>query len=165
MVNSDHLPCLRDEVGDRVTVTSCGGVRMLGGFRRFSHGHIVKTFPLPREHNQVRLQGSGHFIDNWEGDTIFIKVSSGPGEPFEYVWTHSYDARESNRAPSVCGADVPEGRFSVPFDLTLPHSDKQIRVLVGSTLASKFEGAFDKGIEAFWGMSVFNLYQRTAVEL
>ena len=170
-VNDQNTTCIKAQAGgDNMGITACGGVRMLGGFRKFSAGYAMKTFTgLPASHSEVRIQGTAHFIDHWEGDTLFMKVpvqqkapksGAAPAAPLEYVWTHSYDARESSRAPSVCGTEIPEGRFAVPFDVTIAHSGPSLTVLFGSTLLPKYVGTFDKSVEAFWGISAFNVYVR-----
>ena len=78
-----------------------------------------------------------------------------------YGWTHSYDAREVSSAINVCGGQAPEGRFSVPFDVTLPHTGQDIEVVLGSTLKSKSDRQFDKGEgSAWWGVSGVEVYVR-----
>ena len=146
-------------------VTSCGGVRMLGGYRAFAGGNTHKTYSSLRQHKQVRVTGSFHFIDSWEGETGFVMVGEHikgkECDEMNYGWTHSYDAREVSSAINVCGGQAPEGRFSVPFDVTLPHTGQDIEVVLGSTLKSKSDRQFDKGEgSAWWGVSGVEVYVR-----
>lgn len=168
LVNGLPCTCIKDDP-DRLGVTACGGVRMLGGYRRFASGHIQKSFTGLRGHTQLRFQGTLHFIDNWEGDTLFIMVrsakksaksGSGAAPSWEYVWTRSHDSRVTHRAPSICGTDTPESLFAVPFDVTVPHTGDTVQIIVGSTLAAGMEGAFDTQVEGFWGISALNVYVR-----
>jgi len=145
-------------------VTPCGGVRMLGGYRAFGPGNTRKTYSALREHKQVRVTGTYHFIDSWEGETGFVMLGEHlkgrECDEMSYGWTHSYDAREVSSAINVCGDITPEGRFSVPFSITLPHSSKDIEVTLGSTLKGG-DREFDKGEgSAWWGVSGIEVYIR-----
>ena len=146
-------------------VTSCGGVRMLGGYRAFAGGNAHKTYAALRPHKQVRLTGSFHFIDSWEGETGFVMlgehIKGKECDEMTYGWTHSYDAREVSSAINVCGGAAPEGRFSVPFDVTIPHRGKEIELIFGSTLKTGVDRQFDKGEgSAWWGVSGVEVYVR-----
>jgi hypothetical protein len=146
-------------------VTSCGGVRMLGGYRAFAGGNTHKKYSALREHRQVRVTGSFHFIDAWEGETGFVMIGEHikgkECDEMVYGWTHSYDAREISSAINICGGTAPEGRFSVPFDVTIPHNGKDIEIVFGSTLRSNSDRQFDKGEgSAWWGVSGVEVYVR-----
>ena len=143
-------------------VTPCGGVRMLGGFRTFGPGRTSKTFPGLRPHAHVRITGNIHFIDGWEGETVFLVIGSkikGRGcTEAQYAFTHSFDTREVSSGINVCGDATPEGRFSVPFDVVVPHTESELDVILGSTL--KAGSQFDKHGKAWWGVSGLEISTR-----
>lgn len=51
----------------------CGIYKLIGGYKKTSIDEMTKSFPLP-EHKMVRIEGHFHFLDNWKGDTGYIKV-------------------------------------------------------------------------------------------
>ena len=157
-VAGESTTCLKGKV------TPCGGVRMLGGYRAFAGGNTHKTFSALRSHKQVRVTGTYHFIDSWEGETGFVmlgeNIKGRECDEMSYGWTHSYDAREVSSAINVCGDQTPEGRFGVPFDVTLPHSGSDIEIVLGSTLKTG-DRQFDKGEgSAWWGVSGIEIHIR-----
>lgn len=144
------------------SVTPCGGIRMLGGFRTYGPGRTSKTFSGLRSHTHVRVTGNIHFIDEWEGETVYVMLGSkimGRGcTEAQYAFTHSFDTREVSSGINVCGDAVPEGRFSVPFDLVVPHKGSELEVIFGSTLKPKTQ--FDKHGKAWWGVSGLEILTR-----
>jgi hypothetical protein len=157
-IAGENTKCLEGKV------TPCGGVRMLGGYRAFGPGNIHKTFSTLRQHKQIRVTGSYHFIDNWEGETGFVMLGEHLNgrecDEMTYGFTHSYDAREVSSAINVCGDATPEGRLSVPFDIILPHTSQDIEIILGSTLKSG-DRQFDKGEgSAWWGVSGLEIHIR-----
>lgn len=144
------------------SITPCGGIRMLGGYEMFSVGQVSKRYPGLRSHSEIRITGNFHFIDDWEGETAFMMTGSfNKGvncSSVQYSWTHSYDSREVSSAVNVCGGKTGEGRFAVPFDVSIPHSEDSLDLVFGTTLAGK--GKFDSASSAFWGVSGINIYLR-----
>ena len=55
-------------------LTVCGPYKVLGGHCVSSTKELKESFDLP-EHRFVRIVLNFHFIDNWEGETGYIKVS------------------------------------------------------------------------------------------
>jgi hypothetical protein len=156
---SKDRPCI-----EKPDVSGCGGVRMLGGPGKTRNGIVSKTFKLPKGHTEIRVSAVFHFIDQWEGETGFMQVGNADEEQgcanLDYVWTEAYDQRLVSSAVSVCGADIGEGRFSVPVEVVIPHTEESVVVTLGSTLGKQKVGQFDTGIQASWGMSSFEIYVR-----
>ena len=46
---------------------------LLGGYKKTSRDEMTKTFKLPA-HKMIKIEGHFHFIDNWKGETAYIKV-------------------------------------------------------------------------------------------
>lgn len=125
----------------------CAGLTLLVGQRNPLQSSFAKAFSALPEHNQVRVQATVHFVDDWQGDTAYLKVNG------EYVWTFSHDQRNSKGAINLCGsATFPESRFSVPIDVALPHTGSALRVEFGSTL--------EVGAPAHLGLSSLSLSLR-----
>lgn len=118
----------------RSAVTSCAGITMLGGFCQFSKGEVAKTFAnLPR-HSQLRIRATYHFIDRWIGEAGYLKVKvEGATQPI-VVWNEQHQQAMSMNGLSVCGENTPEGKFAVPIDVTIPHTQGAVEVIFGSTM-------------------------------
>eukprot|EP00743_Colponemidia_sp_Colp-15_P000137 GILK01000157.1.p1 GENE.GILK01000157.1~~GILK01000157.1.p1 ORF type:complete len:350 (-),score=47.11 GILK01000157.1:242-1219(-) len=137
-----------------VSVSECGGLTILGGYCKFSMGEVSKQFlNITKDHTQLRIVATYHFIDAWEGETGYMKVNNGRDGAHQYVWTERYDQTQSVNAINICGNHHTEGRFSSPIDLVIPHTDEEVTVTFGSTLDQ------DPCDESF-GISGFQLYVR-----
>ncbi len=133
------------------TISTCGGIQMLGGYSIISGSENSKQFKDLPPHNKVRSTASFHFIDAWTGETGYMKVNIGREHAMEYVWTERYDSTKSHNAINVCGAHYGEGKFSSAIDITVPHIENSITILFGSTLDQ------DPQTES-WGVSNLNIY-------
>jgi len=72
---------------------------------------------------KLRIRGTAHFIDDWAGETAYLKV--GP----HIVWTDSHDVKSAVGTMNVCGdSTVPESKFSVVIDVTLPHTADSVQL-------------------------------------
>jgi len=103
---------------------------------------ISKTYEKLPAHTQVRIQATAHFVDDFQGEMVYLKVDNN------IAWTDTHDQRASRGQFSVCGSEVyPESRFSVPIDVTFSHSAPRLKVSFGSTLDNTAVAAF--GISSF----------------
>jgi len=138
--------------GDTANPTvKCGGLEILtgpsGSAKVPNLDSFSKHFENLPKHSQVRIQATVHFIDDWQGETAYMKVNN------HVVWTDSHDQRASRGQFNVCGnKHYPESRFSVPLDITLPHTGSKLKISFGSTL--------DKTAIAQFGMSSLTLSLR-----
>lgn len=115
------------------SVSTCGGVNMLGGYCNFGEGETFKIFENLPEHNYIKIEANFHFIDNWDGETGYLKIEDNDGEP-KYVWTESYTAFSGNNGVNICGGRMPEGKFSNPINVIFPHNKNSLKVIFGSTI-------------------------------
>lgn len=136
-------------------VTECAGIPLLGGYSVFSKGEIAKHFTELPSHDYLRIRATFHFIDNWTGESAFMRASIGKDGSMVHVWTdrHTQDSGDPN-AINVCGSSVPEGKFSTPIDVTFPHTSDSITVGFGSTIDT------DDATDRSWGISAIELYVR-----
>lgn len=138
----------------RASVTQCAGITMLGGFCRFAKGEVKKTFANLPMHGQVRIMATYHFIDRWVGEAGYMKLNIGmSGEPV-VVWSEQHSQEMSVHGISICGQGTPEGKFAVPIDITMPHTQAALEVTFGSTMDD-----MDPCDES-WGVSGVELYIR-----
>lgn|ERR1719265_1783783 len=136
-------------------VTQCGGVFMLGGFCKLSTGEVNKTFTGLPPHKQLRVTASYHFIDRWIGETGYMKLNVGMNGCSVPVWSEQYTQQASQDGLSLCGnADVPEGKFSTPIEVTVPHHSESVTVTFGATI-----GGGDPCDESY-GVSAVEIYVR-----
>lgn len=76
-----------------------------------------------------------HFLDDWRGESGYLRVDSGADGEREYLWVEKYDLSQYPQAYTVCGSDKGEGKFSTLIDVTVPHRKNQISLEFGATLA------------------------------
>lgn len=116
------------------TVTECGGVKMLGGYCQFGGGEVFKIFNELPKHSQIRIQATYHFIDAWDTESGFMRVNNGKDGEMQYIWIERYSAFVGNGGINVCGGRWPEGKFSSPIDVTLPHKQSSIKIGFGASI-------------------------------
>eukprot|EP01053_Blabericola_migrator_P006226 Blabericola_migrator_1__6225@NODE_313_length_10046_cov_122_852390_g256_i0_p6_GENE_NODE_313_length_10046_cov_122_852390_g256_i0NODE_313_length_10046_cov_122_852390_g256_i0_p6_ORF_typecomplete_len196_score45_69_NODE_313_length_10046_cov_122_852390_g256_i043514938 len=114
-------------------VTQCAQIKMLGGYGKFSKGEIAKTFSNLGPHSHLRIKALFHFIDRWNGETAFMRANTGQDGSLVHVWTDRHTQDTSNGV-NVCGSEIPEGKFAVPIEVVLAHSDETLRLGFGSTM-------------------------------
>ncbi|CAK88135.1 unnamed protein product (macronuclear) [Paramecium tetraurelia] len=116
------------------SISTCGGISMLGGYGKFAGGEVQKTFVELPQHSKVRIVANYHFIDGWGGETGFLRASIGRMDGMEYVWTEKYDYSKVKNGISVCGSRYPEGKLTSVIDVSFPHTKDTIKLGFGSTL-------------------------------
>lgn len=120
----------------KYTVETCGsGLFMLGGPKSLSSQTVKKTYQNLPSHDRITIKATFHFIDQWGGETGFMKMSVGKNGKLEYVWTETYDESDYTHTVDVCGSEVGEGRFSAPIEVSMPHTADVVTVAFGSTLS------------------------------
>ncbi|KAK1444258.1 hypothetical protein BgAZ_101640 [Babesia gibsoni] len=137
---------------DNIGVSSCAGIPMLGGFKFFSRGAIQKTFIEMPVHRELRIRANFHFIDQWAGESGYMKLNASASAPVDYVWT-DFHFQKSDSGVNICGGDVADSKFSVPIEVTIPHSAERFTIEFGSTL----EG---DAVQQSWGVSGLEIYVR-----
>jgi len=139
----------------RKEVSECAGVNMLGGFCKFSRGEVNKTFAGLPPHKQLRVVAVYHFIDRWIGETGFMKLDIGMNECATVVWSERHAQQEAKNGLSLCGdAGTPEGKFSAPIDVTIPHHKDSVTVAFGSTMDDA------DPCDESWGISALEIHIR-----
>ena len=155
------------------TRTSCGAIRMLGGYGAFAGGEVPpspspfrrnsaqfadaahhhrsqvsKLFVrLDTPHTELRLKATFHYIDRWEGASAYARVDS------QFVWAESYTLPPAAEGVNLCGGDAPENRFAVAIDAVVPHNSTVANILFGATLGAA-------ATHASWGVSDLQLFLR-----
>jgi len=137
--------------GDYDTPTvNCSGLVIMTGVSESlkvpNMDSFAKTYEHLAPHTQVQIKATVHFLDDWQGETAFMKIDNA------VVWTEMHDQRATRGTFNVCGRSFPDSKFSVPISVTISHSKPQLRVSFGSTLDST---AF-----AYFGLSSLELYIR-----
>lgn len=136
-------------------VSQCAGISMLGGFCKFGQGEVTKTFSGLPPHKQLRVVANYHFIDRWIGESGYLKLNIGQGGGAVPVWSEQHTQAEAKHGLSLCGQEAtPEGKFSVPIDISVPHHEDSVAVTVGSTMDSS------DPCDESWGISGFELWTR-----
>lgn len=133
--------------------SECGGVVMLGGYGNLGSQQIYKKFENLPVHESIRIQVNYHFIDAWDNETGYLMVDIGAQGGFEYLWIDRYSAFVGNNGINVCGGKWPEGKFSVPIDVTFPHKGSTTTIKFGSTIE---QDAYNQS----YGISNLRIYFR-----
>jgi hypothetical protein len=116
------------------TVTECGGVKMLGGYCQFGGGEVFKIFNNLPSHKTVRIQATYHFIDAWDTESGFMRINNGKDGEMQYAWIERYSAFSGNHGINICGGQWPEGKFSSPIDVVIPHKHSSIKIGFGASI-------------------------------
>jgi len=131
------------------STTTCGNnqKKMLGGCGKFAGGEVSKVYRNLPVHDSVRVRANLHFIDKWGGETAYVKLQNS------FVWTDSFDQVSSKAGVNLCCGTAPESKFSVPIDVTMPHSDSSLTLTFGSTLTGS-------PMDQSWGVSDVQVFVR-----
>lgn len=139
----------------RGDVSQCAGVSMLGGFCKFGKGEVSKMYSGLPPHKQLRIVANYHFIDRWIGESGYVKLNIAQGGGAVPVWSEQHTQAEAKNGLSLCGQEgTPEGKFSVPVDVTVPHNGESVEVTVGSTMDSS------DPCDESWGISGVEIWTR-----
>jgi hypothetical protein len=153
------------------------GVAMLGGPGIFNQaGSVSKVFNVGKDVKRVRVVGSFHFIDDWSGQSGYLKAStlehgeSGAkmGETHA-VWTRQYavvprgaagsQSPDKVAALNVCGnPDIGEHMFATKVDTFVPVVGGKLKLTFGSTWELQ-NGGTDT-LPCSWGVSGLQLLIR-----
>mmetsp|Transcript_64686 Transcript_64686/g.122693 ORF Transcript_64686/g.122693 Transcript_64686/m.122693 type:complete len:307 (+) Transcript_64686:101-1021(+) len=140
----------------RPEATQCAGVQMLGGFCKFSNTEVNKTFSGLPPHKQLRIVATYHFIDSWQGETGYMKVSVGQEKDLVTVWSEQHAQENSKNGLNLCGnGETPEGKFSASIDVMVPHNTDTLSVSFGSTMDDV------DPCDQSWGVSGVEVYARS----
>lgn len=135
----------------------CAGISMLGGYKKFSTGKLTKTFKnLPRDHEEIKLVATMHFIDQWAGESALVRMENSLDQSMFAVFTARHtEVGTSKTGINLCGGTTPEGKFTVPVDVFIPHRGESIKVEFSTTLDESV-----KSDVASFGISNVELYVR-----
>ena len=167
------LPAPRLPIG---VSTDCG-VAMLGGPGIFQNaGSIMKTFVLKDVSiAAVRIVGNFHFMDNWSGQSGFMKIvaakdstesrNDATGEQ-QVVWAKQYAiaprgsesiTKKKLSSLNLCGdPTIGEHLFSNKIDVVVPVANGRVTLVFGSTWELQNEGK----LPCSWGISGLKLLAR-----
>lgn len=153
------------------------GVAMLGGPGIFNQaGSVSKVFDLGKDVKRVRVVGSFHFIDDWSGQSGYLKTSTlehGEGGAkmgeTHAVWTRQYavvprgaagsQSPDKVAALNVCGnPDIGEHMFATKVDTFVPVVGGKLKLTFGSTWELQ-NGGTDT-LPCSWGVSGLQLLIR-----
>lgn len=58
---------------DPSIIYECGIYKLIGGYKKTSLDDMTRSFIMPK-HKMVKIEGHYHFLDNWKGETGYVKV-------------------------------------------------------------------------------------------
>jgi len=126
----------------------CNGLNILT--TSSSKKSVATAYENIPAHTQLRIVATVHFIDDWQGETAFLKIND------HYMWTMGHDQQNTKHQINVCGNKVyPESQFTMSIDIAFWNTDPKLSILFGCNL--------EEGAEAYFGVSSVNLYSRAFV--
>lgn len=160
---------------DKNVTSTCGNAhtKILGGHCKLANDQVSKVYDKLPEHKQVRITARFYFIDDWDDQSGFLKLSdagsgSAQAPPDQIMWAEQYHWCNApftflcTVGKNVCGQPDYPDRIGRLIDASVPHecqaSDPNcgVRVTFG---VSGFEGDADP-CETSWGISYVMLYVR-----
>lgn len=150
LVHHDAFETTEAEGWSNSSISECNGVTMLGGYCQFSAGTTEKTLSDLHDHSQVRLRAVWHLIDEWRGETAYVKI--GTSDLLNQVWTLTYDVTSAKSPLNVCGeSSIGEAKFATAIDIQYPHSSSELKLVFGTNLE-------EQPCEKSWGISGLEIY-------
>ncbi|CEM20971.1 unnamed protein product [Vitrella brassicaformis CCMP3155] len=140
---------------DANAVTHCAGTSMLGGYGEFAQKEVSKVFSGLPPHSHLRIKATFHFIDDWVGESGYMKANIGSEGGMTFVWTERHTQAETVNGVNLCGdVTASEGKFAVPVDVVLPHNQPTVALAFGSTITQ------NNPLHHSWGVSAIEIYVR-----
>jgi len=99
----------------------------LGGHCNFSFNEVTKVFKNLPPHDKLKVNAAYHMLDSWDGEYAYMKIDD------EKVWTKR-GQYSPDKGIDICGGDFNDPAFNIPVDVTVPHSQNEVKVTFGSTL-------------------------------
>jgi len=125
------------EDGPTLETSKCGGLTLLGGSCKTSHHVVTKTYELPK-HAQIQVSARVHFLDNWDDDTAFMKLSTASGEVTawteQYTWCPQFFTMMCSQGHSACGKEQYPDRLSKLVSVSMPHSEPTLTIKFGTNI-------------------------------
>ena len=161
------------------TRTSCGAIRMLGGYGAFAGGEVPSPVPSPAQSGAIRRNSAqfSHAARHHRSQVskLFVRLDTPHTElrlkatfhyidrwegasayarvDSQFVWAESYTLPPAAEGVNLCGGDAPENRFAVAIDAVVPHNSTVANILFGATLDAA-------ATHASWGVSDLQLFLR-----
>lgn len=124
---------------------SCLSQYYIGG--GCEHSTVTKTFILP-PHAILRVVANFSMLKEWSGEVGFMKLNG------KTVWRQSGFTRENSIA--VCG-EGPDTRLSIPIEITVLHSEKQVVIEFGIEAKRECSAKFALGDIMVYTRTTLNL--------
>eukprot|EP00301_Raphidiophrys_heterophryoidea_P021915 c6196_g1_i1.p1 GENE.c6196_g1_i1~~c6196_g1_i1.p1 ORF type:complete len:291 (-),score=78.55 c6196_g1_i1:63-899(-) len=123
--------------GPALEISKCGGVTMLGGPCKTSNHVVSKTYELP-QHAEIQVTARVHFLDNWDDDTAFMKLSTAGGEitawTEQYTWCPQFFTMMCAKGNSACGKEEYPDRLSKLVSVSVPHQEPTLTIKFGTNI-------------------------------
>ncbi|CEM20972.1 unnamed protein product [Vitrella brassicaformis CCMP3155] len=119
----------------------------LGGHCKLAAGVVSKAYQGLPAHSRIRLTARAHFLDEWRGESLYLRVDGTPVWSERYHWCTAFNTTAClGYGVNVCGQSRPD-RLSVPIDVTVPHDRDGVEVVFGSTIDDSVDPC-----DASWGI-------------
>lgn len=129
-------------------VYKCPGFSLLSGQKNPKGDSVTKQFVNLPEHNQIRVEANFHMLDDFQGETCYMKIGK------HIVATKSHDQRNVRGALNICGdVNIPDSSSSVTFSAAVAHAGEDLSVSFGCTV--------EKFTNVIFGPSSVAVYYRT----
>jgi len=125
--------------------SKCGGAgNILGGPCQTSYHTVEKVYSGLPNHAEIQITARVHFIDNWDDDTMWLKVgqpgtvsSSAPAWAEEYTWCPQFFTFMCSHGVSVCGKGHYPDRMSRLVTVTMQHTTPDLALQFGTDMKTE----------------------------
>eukprot|EP00397_Hematodinium_sp_SG-2012_P060826 GEMP01079733.1.p1 GENE.GEMP01079733.1~~GEMP01079733.1.p1 ORF type:complete len:230 (+),score=61.05 GEMP01079733.1:119-808(+) len=138
-------------------ISFCGSSAdaFLGGHCHYGATTTTRHYNLP-PHSDVRITARVHFLDEWIGGAVTLKVNGN------IVWTKTYHwcpgflkQRCHTNGINVCGKSHPD-RLSARVDVRVPHHGQLVLSFEGNTKVA--------ACDASWGVDDVSVFYKSVLE-
>jgi len=130
------------------TYLQCHAFAMITTTRKLPITYTYLNLPA---HTQVQLEATVHFVDDWQGETAYLKIDD------EYAWTKTHGQDIIGHSLNVCGSPLyGETSFTISVDIAVWNTNKELKIEFGTTL--------EPTVTAYLGLSSMNLYIRESTQ-
>lgn len=135
--------------------SACGNSAdlFLGGHCNFGSIETSRLYEHLPIHKTVRITGRVHYIDQWTGESVYMKQGD------TIVWARSWNwcpkilpTTCEKLGVNVCGRQYPDN-LSNFFDVQFPHSESSLGLTFGSTIEKDADPC-----EVSWGIDDIAVY-------
>jgi len=126
--------------------------QFLGGHCRFGASATTRRYEALPPHTRVRVRARIHYIDDWNGESVMLKVDNSTVWAQSHEWCPGFQRWMCSKfGIDSCGRGTPD-RLSVKAEASLAHAGPALDVSFASSLAAGTDAC-----QTSWGVDDVSL--------